>query len=270
MPCNVFELLASLVVANFQNVDFIVAFDAAAGRLFAISITDVIRKNFDNLIPIKRVAEIQNLGSIKFVGMKDFMSQNPNSCIENYIEAKHTRRVFDNFDTYLASYIHLYRVYKCLSTLVENNHINLVDTFIDCCMTENTDHPATIAYSDGAVNEVLRLRKETYRIIKKYLVSHDAYKYFLALNRGKCTDQQFRMIRNIIKDAVNENEVSAEDFILALANVKKKPNMSDADVVKEALKGLREREQAAEDGVLPAEPEQTPQQDVNSELAHVA
>ena len=88
MPCNVFELLASLVVANFQNVDFIVAFDAAAGRLFAISITDVIRKNFDNLIPIKRVAEIQNLGSIKFVGMKDFMSQNPNSCIENYIEAR--------------------------------------------------------------------------------------------------------------------------------------------------------------------------------------
>ncbi|MBQ7245565.1 MAG: hypothetical protein IJS33_01420 [Firmicutes bacterium] len=42
MPSNVFEMLASLVVANFAGVEFFVVFDSIMNKLYSISAIDVI------------------------------------------------------------------------------------------------------------------------------------------------------------------------------------------------------------------------------------
>ena len=204
MPSNVLEMIASLVVANFSGVEFFVIFEKKEKKLYAISAIDVIKKKYNSIMPIKKVAEIKALGNVKLIGVKDFMAEEPMSGLEAYIEADHNRKVLDNFDVYIASYIHLYRNYKSLAVLMQHKYVNLIDTFIDHCMVENTDHPATIAYSNAAINEVLKFRKATYTAIKKYLVSHKAYMFFLNLHKAKYTDKQFRQVRDIIKTCADE------------------------------------------------------------------
>ena len=212
MPSNLISLLASIAVANFQNVDFIVAFDKVCNKLYAISVKDCITKAYHNSFVVTKASQLKSLGSIKLIGVKDFITVNPDSGLESYINATHTNKVLNNFDMYIASYIHLYRVYKSFTALVENNYINLVDTFIDHCFIENTDHPGTISYSYGDVNEVLRFRKPTYNIIKKFLVNHGAYAYFLNLNtKHKYTDKQFRQVRDSLLELAVELAVAVSN-----------------------------------------------------------
>ena len=236
MPSNVFEMLASLVVANFAGVEFFVVFDSVMNKLYSISAIDVIKKKFDNITPINRVSEIKSLGRVKFIGLKDFLTKYPESNIDAYVQASHKQSVLDNYDSYIASYVHLYRVYKSLSTLMECKYVNLIDTFIDYCMSEGTDHPATLSYSADEIHKVLKFRKATYTAIKKYLTSHDSYLFFQKLNKNKYTDKQFREVRNIIKDCVKKHAITVEEFINALEAVNTKSNQaSDKAVVEKVL-----------------------------------
>lgn len=216
MPSNVFEMLASLVVANFAGVEFFVVFDSIMNKLYAISAIDVIKKQFESLTPINKASEIKSLGRVKFIGLKDFLVKYPESNIDAYLQANHKQAVLDNFDAYIASYIHLYRVYKSFSTLMQYKYVNLIDTFIEYCMTSGTDHPATLSYSAGEIHKVLKFRKATHTAIKKYLTSHDAYLFFQNLNKKKYTDKQFREVRNIIKDCVKRHAITVDEFINAL------------------------------------------------------
>ena len=236
MPSNVFEMLASLVVANFAGVEFFVVFDNVMNKLYSISAIDVIKKRFDNITPINRVSEIKSLGRVKFIGLKDFLTKYPESNIDAYVQASHKQSVLDNYDSYIASYVHLYRVYKSLSTLMECKYVNLIDTFIDYCMSEGTDHPATLSYSADEIHKVLKFRKATYTAIKKYLTSHDSYLFFQNLNKKKYTDKQFREVRNIIKDCVKKHAITVDEFINALDVVNTKSNQaSDKAVVEKVL-----------------------------------
>ena len=236
MPSNVFEMLASLVVANFAGVEFFVVFDSVMNKLYSISAIDVIKKRFDNITPINRVSEIKSLGRVKFIGLKDFLTKYPESNIDAYVQASHKQSVLDNYDSYIASYVHLYRVYKSLSTLMECKYVNLIDTFIDYCMSEGTDHPATLSYSADEIHKVLKFRKATYTAIKKYLTSHDSYLFFQNLNKKKYTDKQFREVRNIIKDCVKKHAITVDEFINALEAVNTKSNQaSDKAVVEKVL-----------------------------------
>ena len=236
MPSNVFEMLASLVVANFAGVEFFVVFDSVMNKLYSISAIDVIKKKFDNITPINKVSEIKSLGRVKFIGLKDFLTKYPESNIDAYVQASHKQSVLDNYDSYIASYVHLYRVYKSLSTLMECKYVNLIDTFIDYCMSEGTDHPATLSYSADEIHKVLKFRKATYTAIKKYLTSHDSYLFFQNLNKKKYTDKQFREVRNIIKDCVKKHAITVEEFINALEAVNTKSNQaSDKAVVEKVL-----------------------------------
>ena len=236
MPSNVFEMLASLVVANFAGVEFFVVFDSVMNKLYSISAIDVIKKRFDNITPINRVSEIKSLGRVKFIGLKDFLTKYPESNIDAYVQASHKQSVLDNYDSYIASYVHLYRVYKSLSTLMECKYVNLIDTFIDYCMSEGTDHPATLSYSADEIHKVLKFRKATYTAIKKYLTSHDSYLFFQNLNKKKYTDKQFREVRNIIKDCVKKHAITVDEFINALDVVNTKSNQaSDKAVVEKVL-----------------------------------
>ena len=236
MPSNVFEMLASLVVANFAGVEFFVVFDNVMNKLYSISAIDVIKKRFDNITPINRVSEIKSLGRVKFIGLKDFLTKYPESNIDAYVQASHKQSVLDNYDSYIASYVHLYRVYKSLSTLMECKYVNLIDTFIDYCMSEGTDPPATLSYSADEIHKVLKFRKATYTAIKKYLTSHDSYLFFQNLNKKKYTDKQFREVRNIIKDCVKKHAITVDEFINALDVVNTKSNQaSDKAVVEKVL-----------------------------------
>ena len=241
MPSNVFEMLASLVVANFAGVEFFVVFDSVMNKLYSISAIDVIKKRFDNITPISKVSEIKTLGRVKFIGLKDFLTKHPESNIDAYLQANHKQAVLDNFDAYIASYVHLYRVYKSLSTLMQHKYVNLIDTFIEHCMVSDTDHPATLSYSAGEIHKVLKFRKATHTAIKKYLTSHDAYLFFQNLNKSKYTDKQFREVRNIIKDCVKENAITVDEFINALGVVSpknkavEKSNMAHSEKVSDKL-----------------------------------
>lgn len=89
MPSNVFEMLASLVVANFAGVEFFVVFDSIMNKLYAISAIDVIKKQFESLTPINKASEIKALGRVKFIGLKDFLVKYPESNIDAYLQANH-------------------------------------------------------------------------------------------------------------------------------------------------------------------------------------
>jgi len=236
MPSNVFEMLASLVVANFAGVEFFVVFDSLMNKLYSISAIDVIKKQFDNITPINRVSEIKSLGRVKFIGLKDFLTKYPESNIDAYVQASHKQSVLDNYDSYIASYVHLYRVYKSLSTLMGRKYVNLIDTFIDYCMSEGTDHPATLSYSAGEIHKVLKFRKATYTAIKKYLTSHDSYLFFQKLNKNKYTDKQFREVRNIIKDCVKKHAITVDEFINALDVVSAENKALEGSVTNKSAK----------------------------------
>ena len=195
---------------NFDAFDALAFFDAESNRIFVIDPKDFAKSNFESITVITKTAELAAFGSIKLVNPEAFTKCFPSSQLESYIIAEHSARVYEDFDFYLASYIILYRYYKSLETLVEHNFISLVDSFIEHCVSENTDHPCTLCYSRNEIHKVLKLRKAVFEMFKDYFKTYNNYSYILKCQtEKKYTDKDFRKLRKLIKNHI-KRELEAE------------------------------------------------------------
>ena len=207
MANEIIMLLMSFVGLNYGNFDYIVVYDHITNKLHAISFYDYKLGNFDNYITINKSSDLMFLGNIVLLNLEKFISMFPESKIEEYKNSQHTDTASSNIDLYLAAYINLYRIYKSLPVLVENNYSKTIDTFIDCCMKENTDHPGTLAYNPGEVYQVFRLKKANFQMFKKFLVDHKFYREVLDLqNKHKQTESQMRQISREYKMSLKKAE----------------------------------------------------------------
>ena len=190
----------SLCPQNVKAFDTVVVFNPEDGKLYAFDSTDIMNANYEDYRVITKTSQLKSLGTILLLGLRDFIYNCPDSELTAYMEATHNAQVKEAFDMYVASYIHLYRNYKSLSVLAANGYFNLIDTFIDCCINENTDHPGTLSYSSFEIHKVFKLRKAVYNTMKKYLDDHDMYRYILEFAKThKFSDQRFREVKKAFK-----------------------------------------------------------------------
>ena len=212
MANEIIMLLMSFLGLNYGNFDHIVVFDHILNKLHAISSRDYKSNNFDNYITITKTSDLKSLGSIILVNLEKYASMFPESKIEDYKNSQHTTIASSNIDLYLASYINLYRMYKSLPILVENNYSQTIDTFIDCCINENTDHPATLSYNPGELHQVFRLKKVNFQLFKKFLIDHEFYREVIDLqNKHKQTESQMRQICREFKKSLKEAEEARKE-----------------------------------------------------------
>ena len=181
-------------------IDSLAFYDEESNRIIAISAGDYKRHDFSNYTVISKTSELKELGHIKFMNLNSFIRKNPASRVEAYIDSKHSSLVSENSDLYLAAYITLYRYYKSFETLVDNNYINFIDTFIDSCIRDKSDHPGTICFFSYDVHKIFKLRKTVFDMFKDYLDNYSNYLFIYAnQNEYKFTDKQFRALSKTLK-----------------------------------------------------------------------
>lgn len=198
------NIITTMLNSNVKKipscVDALAFFDSDSNKIAVISTRDYINHNYHNYTLISKTSELSDYNSIKLCNLSAFISKNPASNIESYISSAHSSRVIYNFDLYVAAYITLYRLYKSLETLVENNFITFIDTFIDDCISNKSDNPGSICYYNYEIHKILKLRKTVFEMFKDYLNNYNTYLYILKnQTEYKYTDKQFRAVRKTLK-----------------------------------------------------------------------
>lgn len=193
---NIVRIMLSTKVKNIPScVDALAFYDDESNRIAVISVKDYKKHNYSNYTVISKTAELSACCSVKLMNLNAFISKNPSSGIENYISAAHSDRVLYNFDFYVTAYIILYRNYKSLETLTENNFISFIDTFIDNCVESKNDHPGSICYFNYQIHKVLKIRKAVFAMFKDYINNYSNYMYiYNNQHEYKYTDKQFRVL----------------------------------------------------------------------------
>lgn len=181
-------------------VDALAFFDPASNKIIVISASEYRNGNYENYTVINRTCELKDCGLISLANLNAFIRKYPDSRIEDYIASDHSDIAFEQFGLYLAAYITLYRFYKCFETLVDNNFITFIDTFIDNCINSESDHTHTITYFNYEIHKILKLRKTVFEMFKDYLNDYNHYLYiYKNQTEFKYTDKQFRVIRKTLK-----------------------------------------------------------------------
>lgn len=197
------QLTNSLTVFNTvvpKDADSIAFFDVKSSRVIVIDIADYIIGNFSCYFEIRKLSDLNAFGSVHFANLDDFTARYPESEIEKYISSAHSARANANIDKYITAYIHLYRCYKSLAVLSRKGHSEFIDSFIDNCFAENTDHPGTICYFGNEVYKIFRLRKAVFEMFEPYFKNYDTYFYiFMLQNHYKFSDKELRKVRKRLK-----------------------------------------------------------------------
>ena len=217
------KIIKSMFTANVASVpayvDALAFYDEESNKIIVISANDYKNCNFSNYNVINKTSELTDFDYIKLVNLSTFIRKNPTSGIEKYIDSKHSRKVYEKSDLYLAAYITLYKYYKSFETLVDNNYINFIDTFIDSCIRNKSDHPNTICYFNYDIHKIFKLRKTVFTMFKDYLNSYNNYLYiYTNQNDFKYTDQQFRVFLKTLKVFNKTKTVEKKQLIETLAN----------------------------------------------------
>ncbi|MEE1035252.1 MAG: hypothetical protein U0L06_11875 [Agathobacter sp.] len=208
----------TLLTANVKSipsyVDNLAFYDEESRKIVVISTHDYRNSNFDNCTFISKTSELTEYDSLKLMNLNKFISCNPSSQIERYISSAHSERVCINFEYYVSAYIILYKNYKSLETLVENNYINFIDTFIDHCVREANDHPGTICYFKYDIHKIFKLRKTVFAMFEDYINDYKNYMYiYTNQNEYKYTDQQFRVFLRTLKLFSKAQPVAKKRFV---------------------------------------------------------
>lgn len=198
------NIINTMLTSNVKNVpscvDGLAFYDDESNRIIVISTKDYMNHDYSNYTVIKKTSELSDFDCVRLFNLKSFISKNPESHIESYIAARHSSKVLYNFDLYVTAYIVLYRTYKSFETLVENNFITFIDTFIDNCISSKSDHPSTICYYNYDIHKILKLRKTVFTMFKDYLNNYNNYLYIYTNQKEyKYTDKQFRAILKTLK-----------------------------------------------------------------------
>ena len=210
--------IKTLLTANVKSIpscaDALAFYDSDSNKVAIISTRDYINHNYHNYTVISKTSELLEYNSIKLCNLNAFISKNPESNIESYITAAHSSKVMYNFDLYAAAYITLYKTYKSLETLVENNFITFIDTFIDNCLSSKDDHPGTICYFSYDIHKVLKLRKTVFEMFEDYLNNYNNYLCIYTNQHDyKYTDKEFRVILKTLK-TFSKADLSAKKRML--------------------------------------------------------
>ena len=207
---------------NNNVIENVVVFNEADDRLFAVSKEDFENDCFENIETIKRAADLKNLIPFKLVGVEKFLSKHPDSLLQKYIEAEHINSEENTLTLHTAAYIHLYRYYKSFNTLISESYTEFIDSFIDSCIEEDTDHPATICYSNYETYKIFKLRKSVFTMYKKYLNDYEFYRELLRLqNLYNLKDDYFRKKKELIITHING--VIADKTSVKSKNEEEKP-----------------------------------------------
>ena len=207
------NLIKSLVLPTkvFLLGDGIAFYDAKDNRVHIIDAMDFLRGNYESFCTIKKTSYLNNFNRIIVANIEDFIEANPESEIDEYIISKVSDKEDAALGKYIAAYMHLYRLYKSFSTLVAENYIDFIDTFIEKCMSEETDHLSTITYSKKELHKVLRLRKAVFNMFEPYLTNYNTYKNIEYLHNSKqFSDKEFRRIKRKIRDALKQAKIDNE------------------------------------------------------------
>lgn len=178
---------------NIITADAIAFYDVETSAVNIITASDYQSENCSKAVPISKAAELAEFGRIHFANVKEFMLAHPDTGLDRYIAAEHSEEVYKNFDFYITAYIHLSKRYRCFETLTENGFYNLIDTFIDACVSRNTDHVGTLCYFNYDIHKVFKLRKSVFNMFRSELNSfrnHEAI--YLMQHALRLTDEQFR------------------------------------------------------------------------------
>lgn len=198
--------------------DTLAFYDPELNRIITISVSDYKNCNYKNYTIINKSSELKECNFISLVNLDTFISKNPKSRIEDYIASKHSAIVYEQFDLYLAAYITLYRYYKSFETLVENNFITFIDTFIDNCIDSDSDHTYTITYFNYEIHKILKLRKTVFEMFKDYLNNYNNYLYiYKNQTEYKYTDKQFRVFLKTMK-VFSESKIEAKQRFIETCN----------------------------------------------------
>lgn len=205
---NIIQTIAGLT-AIFAQGDGIAFFDRVGRCVIVVDAVDYLSSNYDNCITIKKASQLNNYNRVFFANLEEFIMAYPDSNIEAYIINKSSNTDDNSIGKYIAAYVHLYKCYKSLSTLAENNFTEFIDAFIDTCMSEEDDHPRTISYTAYELYKVLGLRKAVFEMFKKYLNNYNTYKTIHYLQHSKkFSDKEFREIKKKIRAKLKEEKES--------------------------------------------------------------
>ena len=87
--------------------------------------------------------------------------------------------------------------------LTENDLAWLIDSFIDNCVSINSDHPSTLSYYKHEVHKVLKLRKTVFNMFVKQIRDYNSLDNLQRLqNLHNFTDKE---IREFIKKQQKQN-----------------------------------------------------------------
>lgn len=198
---NIITTMHSTNVENIPSyVESLAFFDSESQKLAVISASDYISHNYHNYTLISKTSELLKHFPIKVCNLNAFISKNPTSNIESYLLSAHSFQSEISYDLYAAAYITLYKYYKSFETLVENNFITFIDTFIDTCISSNNDHLGTICYYNYKINKIFNLRKTVFEMFRGYLNNYNNYFYiFTNQHEYKYTDKEFRVLCKTLK-----------------------------------------------------------------------
>ncbi len=207
-------ILTTKVKTIPSYVESLAFYEPESKKIVVISVRDYKNSNYSNYTVINKTSQLRECGRISLVNLNAFISKNPASGIEDYIAAKHAANVYEQCDLYLAAYITLYRFYKSLETLAENNFITFIDTFIDKCMSSDSDHDNSICYFNYEIHKVLKLRKSVFDMFKDYLNNYNNYLYiYTNQTEYKYTDSEFRAIARTLKTFAKSRLEARQRFI---------------------------------------------------------
>ena len=185
--------------------DAIAFYNVETSAVNIITMADYQSDNYDRIVSISKAAELAGFGRIHFANSRQFMLAHPDTGLDRYIAAEHSEEVYRNFDFYIAAYVHLSQYYHSFETLVENDLCKLIDTFIDACVSRNTDHVGTLCYFKYDIHKILKLRKAVFNMFKKQLNDFSFHEtIYLLQHVNKLTDKQFRKYRDNLKNAQNQ------------------------------------------------------------------
>ncbi len=220
MSNTINTMLTTKIKTIPSYVDTLAFYEPESNKIAVISVSDYKKCNYKNHTVISKTSELKDCGLISLVNLKDFIRRNPASGIEDYIDAKHSAKVYEQCDLYLAAYIILYRYYKCFETLVDNNFITFIDTFIDNCMNSDSDHDSTITYFSYDIHKILKLRKTVFNMFKDYINDYNSY-LFIYKNQTeyKYTDKEFRVIAKTLKVFSKSKREFRQRFINTFENL---------------------------------------------------
>lgn len=182
--------------ASIDATDSIIFFDESSSKFYVIENTDYKKGYYDFFIEIRRLSDLNSLGEVYFANPDSFIAKYPDSELEKYILSAHKEKVLNNINKYATAYAKLYICYKSLAVLTKNDFSDFIDSFIDACFRDKTDHPATFCYFGNEPYKILKLRKAVFNIYEPYLHNYDVYRYIYELqSRYNYTDKQLRKVK---------------------------------------------------------------------------